>query len=519
MIHQGKYVVILIAIFFGILIFGTHTADAAYSYTCNTACNQGWTCVYCTDGGGGSICSQTFVDSTCTGSNPGNYIGCITPSLTCSKGSVITARLDYFSRYGQDTSCGGYCQTYGQTFSSGNCSDGCVHSSECAITTCPGSSCSDSCGATYFVGCRITDCSCAASTCIGSVCYNSCGGTCAGTKSPSCACATSTCIGSTCSDGCGGTCAGTKSPSCACAANTCTGSTCSDGCGGTCAGTKFCLTLTAVLSANPTSITTGQVSNLTTTVGGTATGAITYSGQSCGTGGTISNINYTNGSFSCTYSAPGYKYPSITVTRAGLTTTASSGITVTGTLTATLAASPANVITGQRSDLTTSVGGTATGMISYYSHSCGADGTPNNVRIDSGSFRCRYSTPGTKTASITVTRGGLTTTATTNITVTCPSLSAPTNARSTTQTTTSIAWAWNAVSGATYYLARLNNNTPVNLGNVTSYLQSSLTPNTSYWLEVAACDLCSCSAYSPRVTVNTLNINQPPWQPTLDPVP
>ncbi|MDD5626681.1 MAG: hypothetical protein PHW01_01535 [Patescibacteria group bacterium] len=516
MIHQGKYVVILIAIFFGILIFGTHTANAAYSYTCHTACYQGWICIYCADGSW-SICSSTFIDSTCTGSNPGNYVGCATPSLTCSNGSVLTARLDYFSRYGQDTSCGGYCQTYGQTFNTGSCSDGCIHSSECALYTCPGSTCSDSCGATYYVGCKITDCSCAASTCVGSVCYNSCGGTCAGTKSPSCSCAANTCVGSTCSNGCGGTCAGTKAPSCACAANTCTGSTCSNGCGGTCAGTKSCLTLTAALSASPASITTGQVSNLTTTVGGTATGAITYSGQSCGTGGTISNINYTNGSFSCTYSTPGYKYPSITVTRAGLTTTASSSITVTGTLTATLTASPASVITGQASDLTTAVGGTITGTITYSARSCGADGTISN--ISGGSFRCRYSTPGTKTASITVTRGGLTTTATTNITVTCPSLPAPLNARSTAQTTTSITWAWNAVSGATYYLAHLNNNTPVNVGNVTTRLQSGLTPSTSYWLEVAACDLCSCSAYSPRITAKTLNANQPPWQPTLDPVP
>lgn len=98
------------------------------------------------------------------------------------------------------------------------------------------------------------------------------------------------------------------------------------------------------------------------------------------------------------------------------------------------------------------------------------------------------------------------------------SLPTPANVRSTSQTTTSITWAWNAVSGATYYLLHLNNNTPVNAGNVTTRLQSGLTPNTNYWLEAAACNLCGCSAYSSRVTVSTLNANQPPGQPTLEPV-
>jgi len=98
------------------------------------------------------------------------------------------------------------------------------------------------------------------------------------------------------------------------------------------------------------------------------------------------------------------------------------------------------------------------------------------------------------------------------------SLPTPANVRSTSQTTTSITWAWNAVSGATYYLLHLNNNTPVNAGNVTTRLQSGLNPNTSYWLEVAACNLCGCSSYSSRITATTLNNNQPPGQPTLEPV-
>lgn len=84
-------------------------------------------------------------------------------------------------------------------------------------------------------------------------------------------------------------------------------------------------TLTATLMANPSSGNAPLTSSLTTTVGGTATGTITYSLRNCG-GGIISGVS--EGSFNCTYSSASTYTASVSVTRQGLTTTATTNITV-----------------------------------------------------------------------------------------------------------------------------------------------------------------------------------------------
>ncbi len=175
-------------------------------------------------------------------------------------------------------------------------------------------------------------------------------------------------------------------------------------------------TVTASLAASPASGTATLISNLNTTVGGTATGTITYSGHSCG-GGVISNIS--SGSFMCTYASAGTYTPSITVTRQGVSATGTTTIMANpaSTLNAALTANPTSGTATLTSNLTTAVGGTATGVITYSNHSCGGGVISN---ISSGSFTCTYTTAGTYTALISVTRQGLTVNATTNITVTNP---------------------------------------------------------------------------------------------------
>lgn len=174
-------------------------------------------------------------------------------------------------------------------------------------------------------------------------------------------------------------------------------------------------TLTATLMANPSSGNAPLTSSLTTTVGGTATGTITYSLHNCG-GGIISGVS--EGSFNCTYSSAGNYNPSIAVDRQGLNTSASTTVTVNPapTLAVTLTANPPSGTAPLTSNLSTIVGGTATGAITYSGHSCGG-GIISSISL--GTFNCTYSSAGTYTASVSVTRQDLTTTATTNITVNC----------------------------------------------------------------------------------------------------
>lgn len=85
------------------------------------------------------------------------------------------------------------------------------------------------------------------------------------------------------------------------------------------------------------------------------------------------------------------------------------------TLNATLNANPSSGTIPLTSNLSTSVGGTATGPINYSNHSCGGGVVPSDV--SGGSFRCQYNSAGTYVAGITVRRQGLTRNATANIAV------------------------------------------------------------------------------------------------------
>lgn len=177
-------------------------------------------------------------------------------------------------------------------------------------------------------------------------------------------------------------------------------------------------TLTADLSASPDNGVTTLVTNLTTavTIGGILEGTTTYSNQSCG-GGTRSNVN--GGSFTCTYPTAGTYTANITVSRGGLTdsnNTKTISVFVPATLTATLTATPYYGSRPLTSNLTTTVGGTAVGTITYSAHSCGG-GTISGESSSSGSFTCTFATGGSYTASITVNRGGKTVSATTKICV------------------------------------------------------------------------------------------------------
>ncbi len=92
-------------------------------------------------------------------------------------------------------------------------------------------------------------------------------------------------------------------------------------------------------------------------------------------------------------------------------------------LSATLTANPATVVqpgvnqTGTTT-LTATVGGTATGSVAYTFY-CDATGSPSPVS-SSNTKTCGYNSPGNYTAKVVVNRAGLSTTATTRITVQAP---------------------------------------------------------------------------------------------------
>jgi hypothetical protein len=91
-------------------------------------------------------------------------------------------------------------------------------------------------------------------------------------------------------------------------------------------------TLTGSLTAKNTagavisSATTGDTVIYTAGYSGTATGLITYSGQSCGAGGNMFNVS--GGSFSCTYLSTGSKTASVTLTQQGIISTPTRTITI-----------------------------------------------------------------------------------------------------------------------------------------------------------------------------------------------
>ena len=88
-------------------------------------------------------------------------------------------------------------------------------------------------------------------------------------------------------------------------------------------------TLTARNAAGTavTAAQTGETLNFTTSVLGTAGGTATYSGHTCGSGANLFNVS--DGSFSCTYTSASNKTASITVTKQGVSATATKVISVT----------------------------------------------------------------------------------------------------------------------------------------------------------------------------------------------
>jgi len=185
-------------------------------------------------------------------------------------------------------------------------------------------------------------------------------------------------------------------------------------------------TLSATLAASPSSgvIPPNITSTITPTVSGTVTGTITYSSPSCGSGGTYNNnLNSTTGAFTCTYAAAGSYSPNLTVTRGGLTTVAMTtiGFNVSSTLTASMTASPNSGTVPLTTNLSTTVGGTATGVITYSNPGCSTGGTYNNdLNSSTGTFTCTYSSAGTYAPVITVSRGGINVNATGAVTATAP---------------------------------------------------------------------------------------------------
>lgn len=107
-------------------------------------------------------------------------------------------------------------------------------------------------------------------------------------------------------------------------------------------------TLTATLTASPTSGTTQTTFTFTAWIGGAEGGtAASYTRPSCGTDGTIvpgSHTDSTDNTFQCTYTTPGDKTAAISAARAGVgARRPTATVTVTDptpTLTASLSASP-----------------------------------------------------------------------------------------------------------------------------------------------------------------------------------
>ena len=199
--------------------------------------------------------------------------------------------------------------------------------------------------------------------------------------------------------------------------------------------TKSSATLSVNLSANPSSGTDPLSTDLTATVGGTATGNILY------------EFDWTNNSsYDASYTQPGTsKTVSHTYTPAGSYTAkvrvTRGGISATDTVTITVNAAPwlAVALTATPSsgnaplnnvDLTGNVSGTAIGTI-VYEFDCTNDGTWEYTSVPTATDPytivdlCDYASAGTYTARVRATRGGLTANDTTTITVSAPANNPP----------------------------------------------------------------------------------------------
>ncbi len=267
-------------------------------------------------------------------------------------------------------------------------------------------------------------------------------------------------------------------------------------------------TLNVTLSASPSSGTAPLSGvDLTATVGGTATGSITYRFDCTSDGYYESNNTVTINPFTpftkadiCTYTSAGTYTAKVEVTRGGLTATGTAVITVNAapTLNVTLSASPSSGTAPLPGvDLTATVGGTATGSITYR-FDCASDGYDTTDTVTTNPFTkadiCTYTSAGTYTAKVEVTRGGLTATGTAVITVNAApfdySLSATTPASVTKPTSGS-------VTTSSTITATLLSGTTQTVGFTVSGLPTGITAST-----LNSCSL-TCSNQTLTFTVGT----------------
>jgi photosystem II stability/assembly factor-like uncharacterized protein len=187
-------------------------------------------------------------------------------------------------------------------------------------------------------------------------------------------------------------------------------------------------TLTVLLSANPTTgVAPLNNVSLTSSVGGTATGNIVYKFD-CTNNGTFEHVSsptsqttYTIANI-CSYDTAGTYTVSVMAERQGINAINTTSISVAQpTLSVSLVASPDNGTNPLDSDLTASVGGTATGNI-VYKFDCDSDGTyeftSSPTTQAAYSYLCTYNLPNIYTAKAVVERQGLTANNTADITVT-----------------------------------------------------------------------------------------------------
>ncbi len=154
--------------------------------------------------------------------------------------------------------------------------------------------------------------------------------------------------------------------------------------------------------------------SLTATVGGTATGTIQYQFDCTNDG--IFELDTTSGatpytaSSLCNYASSGTYTASVTVTRNSTQATGTATITVSAPVTVALSAVPSTKAAAPlTSTLTATVGGSATGNIRYQFYCRAADVTPikdETIASTTDTAVCTYSSNGSFTPRVTVTRGG-----------------------------------------------------------------------------------------------------------------
>ena len=135
---------------------------------------------------------------------------------------------------------------------------------------------------------------------------------------------------------------------------------------------------------------------------------------------TTATTNSTPGTYDITPSAGTLSTPNYTFDPGGVaynkgTLTIATKLTLTATL-----SGPNTAVVNTDVTFTPSIGGTQGGNIYYNEYSCGVEGTFRTSNYNTGAFTCKYSTTGTKTASMQVLRGNLTSNPSTTITISAP---------------------------------------------------------------------------------------------------